>query len=156
MILDGKELNVTPASFFEAMELKGVIAKALKRNGLKIDLSSVDIDFKDFDLENINIDGIDNFKVGDIGWIFEHILTLTTDKSIRDCLFKCAKRALFDKQKVDPDFFEEVDNRKYYYPIMMEVMKINILPFFGIASSLFSKLQDLTEKFLKSKSPPQN
>ena len=143
-IIDGKELIVTPASFPEAMALKEIIAKALKKNGTKFDLSSVDI-------KNIDLDNIENTNIGDIGWILEHIMTLGTDSSIRNILFKCAERALFDKEKVNEDFFEKVENRKYYYPIMAEVIKVNISPFFGLASSLFSKLGDLKEKFLKSK-----
>jgi len=56
---------------------------------------------------------------------------------------------MFGKSKVDEDFFEDPEKRKYYYPIMMEVLKINTAPFFGLASSMFSKFEDLKEKFLK-------
>lgn len=149
-MIDGKELIITPASFLEAMALKEAIASALKKSGTKFDLSSIDI-------KNIDLDNIENTNVGDIGWIFEHILTLGTDSSIRNILFKCAERAVFgkDKEKVNTNFFDNVENRKYYYPIMMEVLKVNISPFFGLKNSLFQKLEGLTEKFLKSKSTPQ-
>ena len=144
MIIDGKELIISPAGFSDAMVLKETIAKALKKNGVKFDLSSIDI-------SSIDLDNIETAKIGDIGWVLDHILTLTTDSSIRAMLFKCAERAMFDKCKVDQDFFEIPENRKYYYPIMAEVIKINILPFFGLASSVFSKFKKMTEKFLKSK-----
>ena len=140
-IIDGKELIVTPASFAEVMALKEVIAKALKENGIKIDLSSIDI----------SSEKISDMEVGEVGWMLEPILTIITDSAIRQHLFKCAERALFGKDKINADFFEDPENRKYYYPIMMEVIKINISPFFGLASSVFSKLKPLTDKFLKSK-----
>ncbi len=138
-LIDGKELEVTPASFADAMALKEVIAKALKENGIKIDLSSVDIDFNK----------IDKMDAGDVGWILEPVLTLTTDSTIRKQLFKCSERAMFNKSKVNEDLFEDVENRKYFYPIMMEVLKVNISPFFGLASSSFANLPGLTEVFQK-------
>lgn len=146
MNIDGKELIITTASFGEVMALKAAIVKALKENGIKVDLSGISFSEED----------ILKTEVGDIGWILEPILTISTDPVIRGLLFKCCERAVFgpEKGKIDTAFFETPENRKYYYPIMTEVIKINILPFFGFASSLFSKLQSLTDKFLKSKSPP--
>ncbi len=141
-IIDGKELIVTDAEFAEVMALKEVIVKMLQANGIKIDLSSVDIDFKN----------LEKMDAGDVGWILDPILTLTTDSTIRKHLFVCAERAMFDKNKVNVDFFEKVENRKYYYPIMMEVLKVNISPFFGLASSLFTKLPGLADMLQKLKS----
>jgi len=144
-LIDGIELNVTPASFAEVMALEEAISKALKADGIKIDLSSV----------NIDLENIEKFEAGDVGWVAAPILTLVTDSAIRVHLFQCAKRALFGKDKIDVDFFDKVENRKYYYPIMMEVLKINIAPFFGLASSAFSNLPGLTELLQKLKSQPQ-
>lgn len=140
-MINGIELVVTPASFGEVMALKSAIVRALKENGVKIDLSSIDLSEKN----------LEKMELGEVGWILEPILTLATDDDVRKLLFKCCERVLFGKDKVDIDFFEKPENRKYYYPIMMEVLKVNIAPFFGLASSLFSKLGDLKDKFLKSK-----
>jgi hypothetical protein len=144
MNIDGKVLIVTPSSFGEAMSLQTAIVKALKENGIKVDLSGISFSEED----------ILKTEVGDIGWLLEPVLTVSTDPIIRELLFKCCKRASFgpEKTKIDVDFFEEPENRKYYYPIMMEVLKVNISPFFGFASSVFSKLKGLTDKYLKSKS----
>lgn len=144
MLIGEKELIITPSSFAEVMALKSAIAKAVKENGIKIDLSSIDI----------SSDKISDMEVGEIGWVLEPILTLATDSNVRKHLFKCCERAMIGKDKINQDFFEELENRKYYYPIMMEVMKVNIAPFFGFASSVFSKLKGMTDKFLKSKSEP--
>jgi hypothetical protein len=143
-MIDGKELIVTPASFAEAMAMQEVIAKALQEKGIKIDLSSVDITEKN----------LKKMELGDVGWVLDPILTLTTDSEIRKHLFVCAERAMFDKSKVNADLFEESENRKYYYPIMMEVLKVNIAPFFGLASSLFKNLPGLTDMLQKLQSAP--
>lgn len=143
-LIDGKELIVTPASFADAMALKEIIAKALKENGIRIDLSSVEFDPKD----------LAKIEAGDVGWILEPVLTLMTDGTIRKHLFKCAERAMFDKSKVDEALFEDAENRKYYYPIMAEVLKVNISPFFGLVSSLSSNLPGLKEIVQKFGSQP--
>lgn len=147
-MIDGKELVVTPADFADVMALKEVIARKLKENGIKIDLSSIDI----------KSEKLMDMEAGDVGWILEPVLTLMTDSTIRDRLFDCAKRAAFgkDKDKINPVFFDDVENRKYYYPIMMEVLKVNISPFFGLVSSWFSNLPGLTDMLQKLKSQHLN
>ena len=144
--IDGKELIVSPSSFSEVMELKEVITQKLKKDGIRVDLSGINLD------EN----NLEKIEIGDIGWVIEPILTLMTDSAIRNLLFRCAKRAKFGDDKIDIDFFEDVENRKYYYPIMMEVIKVNISPFLNLASSMFAGFKDLKEKFLGSPSDPQN
>ncbi len=143
-MIDGKELVVTPADFSDVMSLKEVIVDKLQENGIKVDLSSIDI----------KSEKLADMEAGDVGWILEPILTLMTDSAIRDRLFKCAERTMFDKNKVNASFFEEVENRKYYYPIMMEVLKVNISPFFGLVSSWFTNLPGLTDMLQKLKSQP--
>ena len=144
-MIDGKEINITPASFGVVMSLFYAIARAVKENGIKLDLSSLDLG-----KENLT-----KMEIGDIGWIIEPILSLATDEKVRDLLFDCCKRAIFDKHKINVEFFEKSGNRKYYFPIMIEVLKVNLSPFFGLASSLFSMLPNLTGFLQKSKSPPE-
>lgn len=140
-LIDGKELKITPAGFGDVMALQKAISDALKENGIKLDLSGFS-----FDLDNLS-----KMEVGDIGGIIEAVLSLTTDPALRTWLFKCSERALFDNNKVNEDFFEAAGNRKYYYPIMVEVLKVNLSPFFGLASSLFSNLSGISELFQRSK-----
>lgn len=142
MLIDGKELIISVASFENVMALEESIAKALKADGIKIDLSSIDI----------SSEKIEEMEAGEVGWMLQPILTLITDSTIRKHLFKCAETAMFDKNKVNTDLFEAVENRKYYYPIMMEVLKINISPFFGLVSSLFANLPGIKELSQKLKS----
>ncbi len=147
-IIDGKELIISPAPFEDAMALQEVIAKAFKKDGIKIDLSSVELDFE-------NLEKIKSGDIGDIGWIVEPVLTMLTDSTIRKHLFKCAERGLFNKLKIDENLFDAPENRKYYHQVMMEVLKVNISPFFDRVSSQLSSLPGLTELVQKLKSPPQ-
>lgn len=142
VIIDGKELIVSCASFERTMALKEIIAVKLKENGIKIDLTSVDI----------SAENIADMEVGEVGWMVSPVLTLMTDSEIRRYLFECAKSATFNKCKIDADLFEDAGNRKYYYPVMMEVLKVNIAPFFGHVSSMFKSLPGLKEYLRKYKS----
>ena len=64
-------------------------------------------------------------------------LSVITSKRVKDALFKCAEKALVGADKVDRSFFESVENREFYYPIMTEVIKVNLGPFFKSLGSLF-------------------
>ena len=134
-MINGIELTISPASFGEVMGLQLAITKALKSHGIKFDLSSLDL----------GAENLEKMELGDIGWIIEPVITLATDEEIRKHLFNCAKRGLFGKYQINEDFFEDTDNRKYFYPIMIEVLKVNIGPFFGLVSSLFSRLGSLSD-----------
>ena len=138
--IDGKELRVTPAGFADVMALQESISAALLKVGVKIDLSGFTFT-KD----------AESTEMGDIGGFLEMILSVSTDPTVRNHLFKCCEKALFDKDKVNIDFFEKPDNRQFYYPIMIEVLKINLSPFFDRISSMFANLPGLTEFFQKSK-----
>ena len=139
--IDGVELKITPAGFADVMALKKSISDALRDAGIKLDLSGISID-----AENPM-----QSELGDIGGIVEMIMSVATDPKVRDCLFKCCERVLYGEDKVDIDFFDDPGNRVYYYPIMIEVIKINLSPFFLKLGSLFSNLPNLTELFQKQK-----
>lgn len=119
--IDGIELNVTPASFDEVCDLQEAVAVALKGTGIKLNLSGFTMD-----IENMG---------GDIGGIIESVLSLVTNRALREQLFICCKRVTFGKVGVTKEFFDDPDNRKYYYPIMTKVLKVNLSSFFGVLSS---------------------
>ena len=128
MNIDGKELRITPPSFDDAMDLKDAIEIAIKSG--KLDLK--------FDINDIK-DISDN----DFGEIAKLILSVDSSKEIRNCLFKCASRAVLGTDKIDREFFESIENRKHYYKIMIEVIKVSLSPFF---ESLFSSFSGIKEK----------
>lgn len=141
MQLEGKELIITPAGFADVFALKRALALALKKGGIKFDLSGLKID----------TDNPMNSDIGDIGFILDAVLEVSTDPDVQKWLFKCCERVIFGQDKVNQDFFEEPDNRQYYYPIMIEVIKINLSPFFQKLSLLFLPLQEMIKNIQKSK-----
>lgn len=135
MTIDGKELRITLASFDDAMDLKDAIEIAVKGGELNI---STDVLEKDL-------------SESDFGNILKAVLSVDCSKEIRACLFKCAERAVLGTDKINKEFFENVEHRKYYYQIMFEVMKVNLSPFFAKVFSLFSGVEGKIGNILKSK-----
>lgn len=43
---------------------------------------------------------------------------------------KSARKSLIGDQKVNMDFFEKEENRKHYFPAMIEIARVNLAPFF--------------------------
>jgi hypothetical protein len=130
MFINGKELQITICSFDEGMELQDAVADALASQ--KIDLGGVDVTKKKKGDENI-----------DIGGIIQPILKVISSPRLRNALFACARRAIYDNQKIDKEFFEEAKNRALYYPIMLEVLKVNLGPFIGSLIGQFGDLKSL-------------
>lgn len=145
MKIEGLEVNITVGTFAEAMTLKKAVADALKSNGIKIDLSGFKID----------LDDVDNMKFGDIGGILELIMSVATDGKVRDALFalggRCTVGSGEDKVKVTQELFDPSENRHLYYPLMIEIARENLSPFFKFRNGLSSILSGLNLKSLKSK-----
>ena len=140
--INGQDFIITPGSFEEAMRLKDAVSKAITRQGIRLDLSG--------------LDGGDimNTPVEKVGGIIENVLAVDSDPEVRVALFSCAARATYgkDREKITVDFFEPVERRELYYPIMVEVLKVNLGPFFKNLLSKFETL-DVAKAFgnLKSK-----
>lgn len=140
MKIEGKTLNITPASFEEARRLAKAVERAIKGN--KVDIpSSMD----------------DELTPEMLGGMIDAVLSVDLSDEVESALFECAKRAsLGDEERITPEFFEPVERRKHFYPIMWEVLQANLAPFFGDA---FTRLQDLApngasslmSKFMKKK-----
>lgn len=138
MEVNGKQLKVTVSSFSETMELMKVLSDSMKEGGIT------------FSLSGFKFEG--DIEIGDIGPVVEAALSVATSSEVREALFKCAKRALIGDNKVDKDFFENPDNRQYYFPVMIEIARVNLAPFFGILNSWSASLSGLKDLFQKSES----
>lgn len=111
MQINGVELMGSPASFGDVMGLKKALADALKGTSVSLD----------------------NLSPGaDVGGVLDAILSVSTDEKVRECLFACSKRFVYgkDKLKINEEFFQDVKHWELYYPIMVEVVKVNLSPFF--------------------------
>ncbi len=124
------KLQVTPSSFRDALQLEKAIASAISSSSLKISFDSLDTK------------NLANAEISDdtLGEVIKTMLTVVVDDSVEKTLFDCAKKANYDKVKIDEDFFEDVENRELYFPIMIEIVKVNVGPF---VKSLFSQFGGL-------------
>lgn len=144
--LNGKRLLITPASFDDAMELQDAVGESLK--GTKVNLKGVagltgdSGSLLDADVGELS---------GPVETIAGMVLSVVTSRRVKDALFKCAEKAILGNDKVNRDFFENVENRELYYPIMTEVLKVNLGPFFKRIGLLFGGQGNLLSDFLKSK-----
>ena len=146
MKIDGIEIEIQPSTFTNAMALKKAVADALRKDGITLDLKSI----------NINDDDILKSDIGEntLGSLIENALAVATDANLRKALFDCCDKVVLfgnERLQVDAAFFEEPDTWGYYYPIMIEVIKVNLTPFFGKLSSMFSGVQELIGKSLRLK-----
>jgi hypothetical protein len=131
----GAEIQIAPAPFKDAMELKNVLFKELASSG---------ISFDKINLEDIEKTGLEQ--------IIKPIIQIDTSKDFYNAFFKCAGRCLYNGNKITEETFEDVTAREDYYLIMLEVLKENLSPFF---KGLVSKLSLFTAKTAKTKEKNQ-
>ena len=92
-----------------------------------------------------------NVSSSQVTSLLKSVLSIAKSKQIKTCLFKCSERAVLGDQKISPDFFEELKNRGLYYKIMLEVLKVNLIPFYKSLFSGSGNLIKTVTSFLKQK-----
>jgi hypothetical protein len=141
MKIGEKELRITPSSFEEALDLKDAVENSIRSGKIKVDAK-------------INLEDPLKTDLGDetIGSILNSVLSIDSSKDVRERLFICAERALLGEEKINKDFFDKVENREFYYPIMLEILKVNLIPFFkGLFSGSLINVKEKIINFLKQK-----
>ena len=68
--------------------------------------------------------------------------SLLSSKVVRDALWICLGRALYDGQKIEKSMFEAEERRQDYIPMMLAVLNYNIAPFFAGLGSKFLKVPE--------------
>lgn len=130
---DKKAFKITPSSYQEARKLERILAKVLADSS---------IDIKD------TSDSPEMF----MGELIKSVLHLLISEELEEALFVCSKKAAYNSEKITVEFFDKPENRELYYPIMIEVMKVNVLPFIKGLSSQFKALTGTdVESLLKRK-----
>ena len=76
----------------------------------------------------------------DLSGLIDLVLGAAVSDEVQAALFSCSARALLGTDKIDSDFFEKVENRELYYPIMIEIIKVNVGPFLKGLASKFGAL----------------
>lgn len=135
MQLNGKELRITPASFSDASALQKAIGRALK--GSRFDLSSLPGSSKE------------ELPPGFLESAIGMILNVAVSDEVEEALFKCSERALLGTDVINRDFFEAAEHRELYYPIMYEVIAVNVGPFLRGLASKFGALAGIAKSIPK-------
>lgn len=136
-----RRFRIQVGNFVDCSSLKLALIKALKESGIKIDLSGW------------NLDGLKT-EIGDISFVTDAALGLLSNTALEKALMTLGKNCVIGDDekagKITPEFFEPVENRKFYYPVMGVLLKENLAPFFeGLSLSslippdLLGKIQGL-------------
>ena len=132
---NGAVAEIHMASMREATNLKSSLQQAIKESNCSEDLFSVLAD-----------------GIGDVGInkVFDIFMTLDSNPLVFDSIMGCLARCLYNGEKITEFTFSTSKARENYYKIVVEMIKINLLPFFnGVASVL-------SEELIQDDSKPQN
>jgi hypothetical protein len=146
MQLNGRELKITPASFAEAMALQKAIGRAVKGTRFSMPSFVTGADGK-IDLEKSDVD---------LSGLIDLVLGAAVSDEVQAALFACSARAMLGNEIIDADFFEDnpphgrMENRELYYPIMVEIIRVNVGPFLKGLASKFGALAGTSLSFQKS------
>lgn len=143
MKFDKSLLKITPASYKEAKQLERNMLIALRDSPMKIGLDNID---KKNPLKS-------DLSDGTMGELIKSVLYLASSNEVEESLFTCGKRAVYGNEKniakITEEFFEPLEHRELYYPIMFELIKVNVLPFIKGLFSQFGGSVEKIKSFLK-------
>lgn len=120
----GATLTIGLAPFAVGTRLLRTIARELALVNIDFDLRSLkDIGSKDINtLKNV-------------------LLALLSSEGIEQSVMECAKKCLYNGQGINAETFAAEDSRPDYLPVMVEVVKANLRPFFsGLDLSLLTSV----------------
>lgn len=154
MKINGHEFIITPASLEDALDLQDAVFQAIHANKIKFNFLDDEENQKLIDVkDNSNKSKLENINIPSelVGDFFNTLLSLGMSKKLRSCLFECAKSSTFGKQReaVNRNFFEKHENRQYYFQVMIEVLKVNLTPFYKGLFSQYSDVLKALKNFLK-------
>ena len=109
----GSTLEIGIASFAAGNRLMKTVAR---------ELASVSFDF--------NLSSFSDLSGQDINVLKNAVFQLLQSDALEAALMECAKKSLYNGEKITPQTFESDDARQDYMPVAWEVMKANLSPFF--------------------------
>jgi len=80
-----------------------------------------------FDLDASNLSSLSG---QDINVLKNAIFQLVQSEAVETAVMECAKRCLYNGQRITPQTFEPEEARQDYLPVVWEVMQANLSPFF--------------------------
>lgn len=124
----GNTLEVQPAAFGDSWDLSQLIA-----GELAIGLPGLKIESLDESAFNQDID---------IGKFISVIFRLISSKPVFDAIWPCFAPCLYNGEKVERSTFESEKSRPDFLPCVIEILRINVLPFTkGLDLSFLAKSQ---------------
>lgn len=119
--IQDKTLKFNYGNTGDVLDLIRFIARKTKNN------------IKDFNLSNFNIDNI--IKDNDFNNILNIIFDCIGDRELEDILFKLSNNCIFNNEKITKDLFNDINNRKYFFNIAINILKENLKAFFTIKAN---------------------
>lgn len=112
----GNTLELQECEFTDAWNLTQAIARELSHAmpGLKLD----SLDPKEVLQQDI-----------DVGKLFGVMAHIVGSKEVFELVWPCAKACLLNEQKIDKKLFTEPSLRGDFLPVVVEIVKLNVLPF---------------------------
>lgn len=127
---NGALLTVSLAPFADANRLLKAIAR---------ELAQVNFDLGDLDLKEISGKDINVLK--------NAVFQLIQSDLVEAAVLKCAEKCLYNNQRITADTFKEESDRQAYLPVVWEVMKANLSPFFaGLNLSSLTSAKPVTSE----------
>ncbi len=109
-----KNFDIKPADLQEAFDLLDCVAEELKK--------SLGVDIK---ADSLKLEGADLFDM-----IIKSGMSLIGSKKVKEAIFNCLGRSTYKQnERIDFVFFENEERRKYFIPVMIECIKVNLSPF---------------------------
>lgn len=117
----GAKVEMEIASLSESAALRRSMAAEIVKADIMIDLQKLDLKtISQADLAGDVFNSIKNV-----------LLVLVSSETVERQLFVCMRRCRYNDVKITAETFEPKEARGDFLPIALEVIKINVLPFFA-------------------------
>lgn len=136
----GKQLNITLAPMTEVMPLYRSVVFEFKKNGISLDLSGLmDIELKDGKLKLKDL-----FPViaSNLSGFVNGFLDVAISPDVVNNALVCAKRCVLDKQRINPELFDNIEYREDFFPAISCIIYENLRPFFPRLHTLLNQIKE--------------
>lgn len=126
-------IEIRPASFRDACNLKKAVAKGLMGNDL---------------LKDVNTSNLLDIKLDSI---LQILINIDTSDDFERAVMECLKSCIYDKGgknlKINTQLFDDIESaREDYYEILSKCVEVNLRPFFkSLVSEFNNRLKTLPE-----------
>ena len=141
-VSSGADVVINIADFEDADEVSILIQQELSKGSLNL------AGIKKEDLAG----GIGGLDLSVVEPLIKSFLAVSGSREVRDAIFKCLSRCLYNGEKITKETFNPAEARADYYEIVFECLKVNLSPFFTGLASKFGILELLTENLNSQKS----